>query len=273
MPAALRIHPGGGGITAVSSGLIRTFIMRNIKLTIAYDGTAYHGFQEQRGTGLPTVQEELEKCLSGLSGRKVQVIGAGRTDAGVHARGQVINFDARGWNIPTDRIPLALNGTLPGDIAVLDARDVPDDFHARFSARSKEYRYSIHNSRIPDPFLKRYSYFFPRPLDLEGMRAAAEHLKGRHDFSAFKAEGTPVKSAVRTLYDIRIEGIGNMVELVFLGDGFLHHMVRIITGTLLEVGLKKLAPGAIPEILSSGDRARAGPTAPPQGLCLMEVFY
>lgn len=247
--------------------------MRNIKLTIAYDGTNYHGFQEQKRTGLPTIQEELERRLSGLAGRKVQVIGAGRTDAGVHARGQVVNFDARGWNIPTERIPLALNGVLPGDMAVLAAVDVADHFHARFSARAKEYRYSIHNSRIPDPFLKRYSFFFPRPLDLEDIREAAEHLAGRHDFSAFKAEGTPVKSAVRNLYEIKIVRSGDMIYLAFQGEGFLHHMVRIITGTLLEVGLKKLSPGVIPDILASGDRTRAGPTAPPQGLCLMEVFY
>lgn len=247
--------------------------MRNIKLTIAYDGTNYHGFQEQKRTGLPTIQEELERRLSGLAGRKVQVIGAGRTDAGVHARGQVVNFDARGWNIPTERIPLALNGVLPGDMAVLAAVDVADHFHARFSARAKEYRYSIHNSRIPDPFLKRYSFFFPRPLDLEDIREAAEHLAGRHDFSAFKAEGTPVKCAVRNLYEIKIVRSGDMIYLAFQGEGFLHHMVRIITGTLLEVGLKKLSPGVIPDILASGDRTRAGPTAPPQGLCLMEVFY
>ncbi|MFZ5634495.1 MAG: tRNA pseudouridine(38-40) synthase TruA [Bacillota bacterium] len=247
--------------------------MRNIKLTIAYDGTDYHGFQEQRGKGLPTIQEELERRLSSLAGRKVQVIGAGRTDAGVHARGQVVNFDAGGWNIPTGRIPLALNGVLPRDIVALDAGDVPDDFHARFSAKSKEYRYSVHNSRTPDPFLRRYSYFFPRPLDTGAMAEAAEYLRGRHDFAAFKAGGTPVKSTVRTLYDIRVVRSGEMIDLVFLGDGFLHHMVRIITGTLLEVGLEKYPPEEVLRILVSGDRTRAGPTAPPQGLCLIKVSY
>lgn len=247
--------------------------MRNIKLTVAYDGTAYHGFQEQRGTGLPTVQEELEKALSGLAGRRVQVIGAGRTDAGVHARGQVINFDARGWNIPTDRIPQAMNGVLPHDIAVLGAGDVPEDFHSRFSARAKEYRYAIYNSRLPDPFLRRYSCFFPRALDIGEMREASNYLKGKHDFSAFKAEGTPVKSAVRTIFDISFIQSGHIIELVFLGDGFLYNMVRIITGTLLEVGLKKYPPQRVSEILASGDRTKAGPTAPPQGLCLVKVYY
>lgn len=247
--------------------------MRNIKLTIAYDGTAYHGYQEQRGTGLPTIQAEIEKRLSDLAGKNVQVIGAGRTDAGVHARGQVVNFDAGGWNIPTSRIPLALNGVLPGDIAVLAAEDAPDDFHARFSARCKEYVYSLHNSRLPDPFLRRYCLFFPRALDLGAMREAAGHLVGRKDFAAFKAEGTPVKSTVRTIYQISIEGRGEVIELSFRGDGFLHHMVRIISGTLLEVGLKKYPPEEVASILASADRTRAGPTAPPEGLCLVRVYY
>ena len=214
--------------------------MRNIKLTVAYDGTSYHGFQEQRGTGLPTVQGVLEKCLSELAQRKVQVIGAGRTDAGVHARGQVINFDAGGWNIPTEKIPLAANGILPHDIAALNSREAPGDFHARFSATAKEYRYTIHNCRVPDPFLRRYSLFFPRQLDIGDMRRAAAYLIGEHDFSAFKAAGTPVKSAVRRLYDIRIEP-GEIIQLFFRGNGFLYNMVRILVGTLLEVGLKKYA--------------------------------
>ncbi|MFZ5648790.1 MAG: tRNA pseudouridine(38-40) synthase TruA [Bacillota bacterium] len=247
--------------------------MRNIKLTIAYDGTSYHGFQEQRGTGLPTIQEVLEKCLSELAGKKVQVIGASRTDAGVHARGQVVNFDAAGWNIPTERIPLAVNGRLPCDISVLEASEVPVHFHARFSARAKEYRYTIHNSRVPDPFMRRYSHFLPRLLDLKGMAEAASYLKGEHDFSAFKAEGSPVKSTVRRLYDIYIEPGGGVLQFVFRGDGFLYNMVRIMVGTLLEVGLKKYPPGTVLEILSSGDRTRAGPTAPPQGLCLMRIWY
>ncbi len=247
--------------------------MRNIKLTVAYDGTAYHGFQEQRGTGLPTVQEVLEKSLSRLAGRRVQIVGAGRTDAGVHALGQVVNFDSGGWDIPTDRIPLALNGVLPDDVSVLAAEDAPQDFHARFSARAKEYRYSIHNSRTPDPFLRRYCYFFPRPLDIESMCVAAERLKGRHDFKTFMAVGTPVKSTVRTLYDARIDRDGDVVSMNLLGEGFLHHMVRIIAGTLLEVGLGKIAPGEVSGILASGDRVMAGPTAPPQGLCLIRVVY
>lgn len=247
--------------------------MRNIKMTVAYDGSGYHGFQEQRGTGLPTVQEAIESSLSGLVSRKVQVIGAGRTDAGVHARGQVVNFDAAGWNIPAERIPLALNGVLPDDIAVFDAAEVAGEFHSRFSAVAKEYRYTIHNARVPDPFLRRYSLFFPRPLDLEPMREAASLLIGRHDFKAFKAEGSPVKSTVRTLFDISIERQADIISLFFRGDGFLYNMVRIMVGTLLQSGLGKYSSGDIAGILAAGDRTRAGPTVPPQGLCLMKVFY
>lgn len=247
--------------------------MRNIKLTVSYDGTGYCGFQEQRGTGLPTIQEELERCLKKLSGREVRVIGAGRTDSGVHARGQVVNFDAAGWSIPTDRIPLAANGILPADIAVTAAEDVPDKFHARFSATAKTYRYVVYNNRVPDPLLRRYTYFMPRLLDRGALAAAAGMLVGRHDFAAFKAEGTPVKSTVRTIYSINAVSDGNILNLDFRGDGFLYNMVRIITGTLLEVGLGKYPPERIKSILESGRREQAGPTAPPQGLCLVEVEY
>lgn len=247
--------------------------MRNIKLTVAYDGTGYCGFQEQRGTGLPTIQEELEKCLTKLSGREVRVIGAGRTDSGVHARGQVVNFNAMGWNIPTDRIPLAMNGILPPDIAVTAAEDVRDNFHARFSATAKTYRYVIYNKRIPDPLLRRYSYFIPRLLDPGAMAAAAGMLVGRRDFAAFKAEGSPVKSTIRTIYSLDIIPDGNMFKLYIRGNGFLYNMVRIITGTLVEIGLGKYPPDRIQLLLESKQRELAGPTVPPQGLCLMEVEY
>lgn len=248
--------------------------LRNIKLTIAYDGTNYHGFQEQRGTGLVTVQEVLEKCLSRLVGREVRVIGAGRTDAGVHARGQVVNFDACGWNIPTERIVLALNGMLPRDIAALKAEEVGPEFHARYSALAKIYRYTIYNSRIPSPFWRLYSHFVPRPLDVQAMARAAQRLVGTHDFASFQAAGSPVKHTVRTLFsaDVCREG-KELVHLTFRGDGFLYNMVRIMVGTLIEVGLGKRDPDDIPAILAARDRTRAGPTAPPEGLCLERVEY
>ncbi|MGB9804947.1 tRNA pseudouridine(38-40) synthase TruA [Desulfofundulus sp.] len=248
--------------------------MRNIKLTIAYDGTNYHGFQEQRGTGLVTVQEVLEKCLTRLAGREIRVIGAGRTDAGVHARGQVVNFDACGWPIPTERIVLALNGVLPGDIAALKAEEVSPEFHARYSALAKTYRYTIYNSRIPSPFWRLYSYFVPRPLDVEAMSEAAKKLLGTHDFSSFQAAGSPVRNTVRTLFDVDVFREGDeLVHLTFRGNGFLYNMVRIMAGTLIEVGLGKRDPDDIPFILAARDRTQAGPTVPPGGLCLERVEY
>ena len=247
--------------------------MRNIKLTIAYDGTNYHGFQEQRGTGLRTIQETMEDCLTRLAGEEIQVIGAGRTDAGVHARGQVINFRNANWPIPIKRIPLALNGILPKDIVVLSAQDVPEEFHARFSATSKTYSYCIWNDRIPSPFYRMYSYFMPVPLNIEDMKKAAIYLLGNHDFKCFQASGATVKNTVRTLYQADIFKNGPMVKLVFTGNGFLYNMVRIIVGTLAQVGIGKIEPEKVAEIVKTCNRVKAGPTFPPQGLCMEKVEY
>ncbi len=247
--------------------------MRNIKMVIAYDGTNYHGFQEQRGTGLLTVQEVLEKCLLRLAGRQVKVVGAARTDAGVHAQGQVVNFDAAGWNIPAARIPLALNGLLPDDIVALHAQEVPPDFHARFSALAKTYRYTIYNARMPSPFWRLYSHFEPRPLNLETMAAAARHLQGRHDFASFRAAGAGAKTTVRTLFEAAVGRSGELVYLTFRGDGFLYNMVRIMAGTLVEVGLGKRTPEEVKEVLEARERSKAGPTLPARGLCLLGVEY
>ena len=240
---------------------------------MAYDGTDYHGFQEQCGTGLATVQEQLEGCLERLVGRTVRVTGAGRTDAGVHARGQVINFDAAGWPIPVKRIPLAMNGLLPADIVITEAEEVPDDFHARFSARAKTYCYTIWNQRIPSPFYRLYSTFVPVPLDQWTMSAAASMLVGRHDFKCFQAAGSTVRDTVRELYRADVTRAGAMLYFVYRGNGFLYNMVRIMTGTLVQVGLGKAEPRSIKQILNSGNRALAGPTMPPEGLCLEHVEY
>jgi len=248
-------------------------LLRNIKLTVAYDGTNYHGFQEQRGTGLATVQEELEARLERLTGRRTQIIGAGRTDSGVHARGQVVNFDAAGWPIPVQRIPLALNGILPGDITVTDAVEVPRDFHARFSARAKTYRYSIWNARIPSPFHRLYSTFVPVPLDDGAMAAAALLLLGRHDFKCFQASGSTVRDTVREIYQAEVEREGAMLHFIFCGSGFLYNMVRIMAGTLVQVGMGKVEPEIVNQALESRVRVAAGPTLPPQGLCLESVEY
>lgn len=247
--------------------------MRNIKLTVAYDGTNYHGFQEQRGTGLATIQEELEVCLERLTGRKTRVIGAGRTDAGVHALGQVVNFDAAGWPIPVERIPLAMNSLLPGDIVVTDAAEVPREFHARFSARAKTYRYSIWNHRIPSPFKRLYTAFVPVPLNDDAMAEAAAMLVGRHDFKCFQAAGSAVRDTVREIYRVEIQREKHLLDLIFCGNGFLYNMVRIMAGTLVQVGLGKVEPEYVRHVLESRDRLLAGPTMPPQGLCLERVEY
>lgn len=247
--------------------------VRNVKLTIAYDGTNYHGFQEQCGTGLQTIQETLEKCLAKIAGKKIRVYGAGRTDAGVHARGQVVNFDCSGWPVPVDRIPLALNSVLPEDIVVVSAEEVPEDFHARFSALAKLYRYSILNSRQRSPFLRLYSLFEPRPLDIDAMQKAGKLLVGRHDFKSFQAAGSTVKSTVREMYQCNVESKGSLVEITFSANGFLYNMARIMTGTLIQVGLGKMSFSEIQNLLEAGNRALAGPTVPPQGLCLEEVKY
>ncbi|MCL2335869.1 MAG: tRNA pseudouridine(38-40) synthase TruA [Firmicutes bacterium] len=247
--------------------------MRNIKLTVAYDGTNYHGFQEQRGSGLATVQEVLEACLERFTGRRTQIVGAGRTDSGVHAKGQVVNFDAAGWPIPAGRIPLALNGSLPDDIKIIDAVEAPRDFHARFDARAKIYRYSIWNARIPSPFHRLYSTFWPVPLDDEAMAAAAGLLVGRHDFKCFQAAGSTVRDTVREIYQAEVEREGAMLHFVFRGSGFLYNMVRIISGTLVRVGMGKAEPDMVSRALASRLRIAAGPTLPPHGLCLEAVEY
>lgn len=247
--------------------------MANIKVTIAYDGTNYHGFQEQRGTAYQTVQGVLEERLSRLAKKEIRVIGAGRTDAGVHARGQVINFDTGDWPIPPEKVAYALNSLLPGDITALDSVEVPESFHSRFSAVAKTYRYVINNGKRNSPFLRLYSYHVPRPLDLEAMRAGARHLLGEHDFSAFRAQGTPVKTTVRMLYGIMVNSENELVYIDMRADGFLYHMARMIAGTLIRVGLGKLDPEEVADILAGRDSLKGGPTAPARGLFLERIEY
>ncbi len=245
--------------------------MRNIKVLVEYDGTNYHGFQRQIDD-LPTIQKSLEEALGQLVKHPVTVTGSGRTDAGVHARGQVFNFftDCR---IPAERLPLAMNSLLPGDIAAKEAQEVSPSFHAQFSARSKVYRYHIYNSRTPSAFERLYSYHVPQGLDIEKIRAAAGHLVGEHDFTAFRAAGSCARTSVRHVYRLDIEYMPPHLYITIEANGFLYNMVRIITGTLLYVGKGKLTPDEVGEFVNSGRREEAGPTAPPQGLCLMEVKY
>ena len=247
--------------------------MANIKVTIAYDGTNYHGFQEQRGTSFKTVQGVFEEGLSRLAEKEIRVIGAGRTDAGVHARGQVVNFEPGGLRIPPERLTYALNSVLPDDIVALDAVAAPDSFHARFSAAAKTYRYVIYNGRMPSPFMRLYSYHIPRAMDIEAMRDGARSLVGKQDFSAFRALGTPVKTTVRSLFGIEVSRAGELICIEMRADGFLYHMARMITGTLIRVGLGKLKPGGVAGILAGRDSMQGGPAAPARGLFLDRIEY
>ena len=245
--------------------------MPNYKLKLCYDGTRWRGWQKQGNTD-KTIQGKLEAALSRLLSQEVEVAGCGRTDAGVHARGQVCSFRAE-----TDRscaeILAALRQILPEDIGALSLETAPPRFHARLSCTGKTYVYRIWNSETPNVFERRYLWTFPEPLDEEAMRRAAALLCGRHDFAAFCSLKRSKKSSVRELRSLEILREGEELRLVFTGDGFLYHMVRILTGTLLEVGRGERAPEDMPAILASGDRTQAGPTAPAQGLALWSVSY
>ena len=246
--------------------------MRKILLKIEYDGSGFFGWQTQKDS--PTVQQTLELALAKLLGHKVTLHGSGRTDAGVHALGQAAHFDTHNMSIPEDKLPFAINALLPSSVAVQSAVCVPEDFHARFDAVSKTYCYKIYAGVQPSPMRERYSarvIFLP---DVQLMRQAAQCLLGTHDFSAFRASGSSVKGSVRTLTQADIEQTSPTdIELTFSANGFLYNMVRILTGTLVYVGLGKIPADALPNILKSGDRTLAGKTFPPHGLYLKEVNY
>jgi len=245
--------------------------MRNLKLILEYDGTNYAGFQRQ--SNALTIQEVLEEKLSFLTEEKLRVIASGRTDAGVHAQGQAVNFYTA-CSIPAQRFPLALNTMLPPDITVSAAREVPLDFHSCYSSQSKVYSYKILNRRTPSPFLRKYAYHFPRRLNLGSMKEGAQCFLGEHDFAAFRSLGSSVRTTVRHIYRLEInEEVENLIELEIEANGFLYNMVRIIVGTLLQIGLGKISPQDLPEIIKSKERQRAGETVPAHGLCLKEVKY
>lgn len=245
--------------------------MTNFRITVAYDGSRYGGWQRLGGQD-NTIQGKLEHVLSKMTGHRVEIHGAGRTDAGVHARGQVAHFKIETGKTP-DEIRAYLNRYLPEDIAVTACDAVDDRFHARLNAKAKRYVYRIWNSATPNVFERKYLCRWEAPLDLERMQAAAVRLVGEHDFKAFCGNKRMKKSTVRTIYELRVERIGDEVRLTFYGTGFLQYMVRILTGTLVEIGEGKRAPEEIDEILASRDRAQAGITMPPQGLTLDEVIY
>lgn len=245
--------------------------MINYKMVIAYDGSRYNGWQKQ-GNTKDTIQGKLEKVLEKLEGREVEVIGAGRTDAGVHALGQVVNVKLES-KINEEMLLQYLNQYLPEDIAVLSVKEVPMRFHSRLNATEKTYLYRIYRSEIPNPFIRKYTVTITEELDIEKMRMAAEFLIGEHDFKSFCSLKKSKKSTIRTLYSITIEEIEKELRISVKGNGFLYHMVRIIIGTLLEVGTGKKKPEEIEQILEKGERQAAGKTAPAHGLFLKEVKY
>ncbi|GGJ00846.1 tRNA pseudouridine synthase A [Alicyclobacillus cellulosilyticus] len=244
--------------------------MPRIRMTVAYDGTDFHGFAKQQG--LRTVQGVLEETLGRILRQPVEVFGSGRTDAGVHARGQVVHWD-QDTGPPADRYPYLLRRALPPDIVAVAAEEVPPSFHARFSALAKTYRYTLQRADVEDVFTKRYAWHVPGPLDVDAMRRAASYLTGEHDFTSFCAAAAQVQDKVRRIDAIDLVERGTYLDIRCTGNGFLQHMVRIIVGTLVEVGRGRRSPDEMPDILAARDRSRAGITAPPHGLALWEVHY
>jgi tRNA pseudouridine38-40 synthase len=277
--------------------LLEGEIVRNLCLIVSYDGTNYYGFQSQPSGN--TIQNKLEEAIYALSGERVHLMGSGRTDAGVHARGQVANFISTS-SIPIERWMLALNTRLPNDIVVQGVFEVPEQFHARRKAISKTYRYTINCNRNPNLFRSRYEFHHPTPLDFVAMREGLTHLLGEHDFSSFTAPQSSKQSHVRTILEARLEIEDDraslfdfpdaqaskerdqiwypgkqrgVIHLYITGSGFLYNMVRIIAGTLIQVGEGKRTSSDIAVILAAQNRAKAGPTAVPHGLTLWQVDY
>ncbi len=244
--------------------------MINIKLVIEYVGTHYHGWQRQ--PLLPTLQGILEGCIAKISGEKVNLIGAGRTDAGVHALGQVANFKT-GSRLKANEWQNALNALLPEDTIILKAQEVDESFHARRSARSKTYQYRILNRRTPSAILASMTWHIPVPLNLHSMRAADRALVGYHDFTSFCGKAGTAKTTHARLFRLSIQCQQDLILITVNGTNFLQHMVRNIVGTLVQVGIGKLSPERMCGILEAKDRRRAGPTAPPHGLFLVRVNY
>jgi tRNA pseudouridine38-40 synthase len=245
--------------------------MRNVKLVLSYDGTDFNGWQTQ--PGYRTVQETLEQAIAKLTGEeRVRVNASGRTDAGVHALGQVVNFYTATLH-PPDVLVRAVNAHLPSDVVVCDAADVLQAFDANHDAKRKLYRYVIHDGATPDPFLRRYCCQSRHPLDAASMRRAAEPLKGRHDFHSFESDWPNRMSSVRTITHLSVNRFGDWLWIDVEADGFLYNMVRAIAGTLMNVGRSYWPEEEVARILHAEDRAQAGPTAPAQGLFLVRVSY
>lgn len=244
--------------------------MTNIKLTIEYDGTNYVGWQRQSNGD--SIQGEIEKAINKVTGEKVNLIGSGRTDKGVHAKGQVANFITKS-TIPADRFKFVLNNNLPRDIAIVDSIKVAEEFHSRYDALGKKYKYLIYASPITRPLYRNFVYHVTHPLDYEEMDKAINFFKGTHDFTSFMMSNNNTKTTIRTINQFSLDRNGYLIIFSMVGDGFLYNMVRIIVGTLVDIGRGKLKSSSIPYIISSKNRKLAGHTAPPQGLYLEKVYY
>ena len=242
----------------------------NYLLTLAYDGTNYCGFQVQPNGR--SVAAAFQDALEAVLGCRPDIKGCSRTDAGVHALGFMLNFHAD-TRIPAAKLPLALNQHLPPDIRALEARVVPDDFHARYAAHTKTYLYRIHNSQIDSPFAARYYTKVPGRLDADRMQQAAQYLVGEHDFKSFCAANAQSQTSVRTIYRCEVTRENDIITISVTGNGFLYNMVRIIAGTLIKVGCGELEPESIKDILAACDRSAAGPTAPAHGLTMIGLTY
>ena len=244
--------------------------MRNIKLTIEYDGKDFNGWQKQPNK--PNIQGEIERAIYNITKEEVDLIGSGRTDAGVHALGQVANFKTNS-NIPIEKLALAINSQLKNTIIIKKAEEVDERFHSRYNAKHKTYRYIINNSPCGTAIYRNLEYCFPIKLDVAKMQEAAKYFEGEHDFKAFKSSGTSAKNSVRTIYNASVKQEGEKIIIELTGNGFLYNMVRIISGTLLDVGLQKIKPEEIKNIIEEKDRQKAGKTLPAHGLYLVEVKY
>ena len=245
--------------------------MRNIKLTIEYDGKDFNGWQKQ-----PTklnIQGEIERAIEQITGEKVDLIASGRTDAGVHSLGQIANFKTES-KLPIEKFPVALNSKLKKSIRIQNAEEVEENFHSRYSCKQKTYRYIINNSKEGSAIYRNLEYHMPIKLDIKSMEKAIKYFEGEHDFKAFKASGTSSKSSIRTIYKAEVKEMpDDRIWIELTGNGFLYNMVRIIAGTLVDVGLGKINPEDIIKIIKSKKRENAGKTLPPQGLYLVKVEY
>ena len=244
--------------------------MRNIKLVIEYDGKSFNGWQKQPNK--LNIQGEIEKAIGEITGEEIELIASGRTDAVVHSLGQVANFKTNS-KIDIEKFPYAINSKLKKSIVIKSAEEVPERFHSRYSVHSKTYRYTINNSKFGTALYRDMEYHFPIKLDENKMQEAAKYFEGEHDFKAFKASGTSSKSSVRIIYKAVVKRQDDRVIIELTGNGFLYNMVRIIAGTLVDVGIGKIDPEEIKNIIEEKDRKKAGKTLPARGLCLLEVQY